>query len=64
MSRELIDELSKLKLRESYLKRCLDNNYYNRKIKAKVFEELKKVEKQIKIGKFKLRLEKELDNEK
>ena len=60
MSKDLITKLSNLKLKESSLKRCLDKNSFNSKGKARVFEELEKVENEIKLTKFKLRLEKEM----
>ena len=60
MSKDLITKLSNLKLKESSLKRCLDKNCFNSKGKARLFEELEKVENEIKLTKFKLRLEKEM----
>lgn len=60
MSKDLITQLSNLKLKESSLKRCLDKNCFNSKGKARVFKELEKVENEIKLTKFKLRLEKEM----
>ena len=53
MSKDLITKLSNLKLKESSLKRCLDKNCFNSKGKARVFEELEKVENEIKLTKFK-----------
>lgn len=60
MSKDLITKLSNLKLKESSLKRCLDKNCFNSRGKARVFKELEKVENEIKLTKFKLRLEKEM----
>ena len=60
MSRDLITKLSNLTLKQSALKRCLDKNCFNSRGKARVFKELEKVENEIKLTKFKLRLEKEM----
>lgn len=59
MNNELINQLSKLKLQESANKRNLDRNYYNRKVRDKLFNELKEVQSEIKRIEFKIKLEKE-----
>ena len=64
MSNELINKLSKLKLERGCIKRNIDTNYKNIKIKKELFERLKDVDKEIEKTKFKLRLEKEMKNEK
>lgn len=60
---KLIDKLSKLKLEESCLKRNIDRNYRNLKIRTRLFERLKEVQFEIKQTKFKIRFEKEMKNE-
>jgi hypothetical protein len=57
---KLIEKLSNLKLEESSLKRNLDRNYCNLKIRTKMFEKLKDVKKEIKNVKFQIRLEREM----
>lgn len=59
MNNELINQLSKLKLQESANKRNLDRNYYNIKVRDKLFNELKEVQSEIKRIEFKIKLEKE-----
>lgn len=61
MSKELITQLSNLKIKESALKRNLDLVCFNQQKKSKIFEELTKVQEEIKLIKFKLRLEKEIN---
>ena len=63
MSNELINQLSKLKLERNSIKRNIDTNYRNRKIRIDLFNKLKEVDKEIEKVKFKLRLEKEMKNE-
>lgn len=63
MNNELINQLSKLKLQESANKRNLDRNYYNIKVRDKLFNELKEVQSEIKRIEFKIKLEKEKKNE-
>lgn len=63
MNNELINELSKLKLEESCLKRHIDRNYYNAKLRTKLFQRLKEVKNEIERVKFKIRLEREKKNE-
>ena len=62
MSNELISKLSKLNLEKNSLKRNIEINYKNTKIKAELFDRLKVVNKEIEKVKFKLRLEKEMKN--
>ena len=59
MNNELINQLSKLKLEESALKRNIYRNYYNKEVRSKLFARLKEVTNEINRIKFKLRLEKE-----
>lgn len=62
MNNSLISQLSKLKLQKSCIKRNLDRNYYDAKIREKMFNELKEVNKEIDRIKFKIMLEKEKKN--
>lgn len=59
MNNELINQLSKLKLEETALKRHIDRNYYNIEVRTKLFIRLKDVKNEIERIKFKIRLEKE-----
>lgn len=59
MNNELINQLSKLILEESVLKRSIDRNYYNISLRTKLFERLKEVKREKNKVKFKLRLERE-----
>lgn len=63
MSNKLIEKLSLLTLEKKYLKRELDNNWYNSEIKKKLFEKIKNVNKEIKCVKFKLELERKIKND-
>lgn len=63
MNNELINQLSKLILEKASLKREIDKNYYNVKIRTKLFRRLKEVETEINKVKFKSRIEKEKKNE-
>ena len=63
MNNELINQLSKLNLEKSSLKRSLDKNYYNTELRTKLFKKIKAVEIEIEKIKFKLRLEKEKKDE-
>ena len=58
MNNKLIEKLSSLKLAESAIKRNLDRNYYNSKLRSKLFKELKQIQNEIERVKFKIRLEK------
>ena len=57
MNNKLIEKLSSLKLAESAVKRNLDRNYYNLKLRSKLFKELKQIQNEIERVKFKIRLE-------
>lgn len=61
---ELIEELSKLTLQEKSLKRNLDVCYYDSKKREKLFKEIDETKNKIKKIKFKIRLEREIKNEK
>lgn len=63
MNNELINQLSKLSLEKSALKRNIDRNYYNPNARNRLFLRLKEVDNEIKRVKFKIRLEKEKKNE-
>jgi hypothetical protein len=63
MNNELINQLSKLSLEKSALKRNIDRNYYNYSARNRLFFRLKEVDNEIKRVKFKIRLEKEKKNE-
>lgn len=60
---ELIERLSNLKLEEKNLKRVLDVYYRDENMRTKAFNKIKKIKKEMEQIKFKLRLEKELKNE-
>lgn len=62
MNNELIEELSKLELQKKHLIRCLDSQYYNKCQRAKTFEKIKDLKKQIEKLKFKIRLNREIKN--
>ena len=57
---ELIDELTKLEIQEKAYKRALDVTYFNNDKRTKNFADLKKVQMQIKLVKYKLRILKEM----
>lgn len=61
---ELIDVLSKLQLEEKSLKRNLDINYCDEKTRTKLFTRIKEIKKEMDKINFKLRIEKEIRNEK
>lgn len=60
MNNELIEQLSKLKLEYSCLKRNLDRYYCDEEARTKLFYRIKDVKKKIDNINFKLRLEREL----
>lgn len=64
MSDKLIEELSNLELEEKFVKRNLDRYYRDEESRDRLFYRLKKIKKEKEQIKFKLRLEKELKNEK
>ena len=59
MNNGLINQLSKLNLEYSALKRNLDRNYYNRKTRDIIYKRMKEVNNEIQKIKFKIRLERE-----
>ena len=61
--KELIEELTKLQLKEKALKRALDVTYYDNNKRWKNFKDIKEVQDKIKSTKYKLRLLKEIQNE-
>lgn len=63
MSNKLIEKLSLLTLERNYLKREIDNCWYDRKKRKKLFEKLENVSKQINNVKFKLELERKIKND-
>lgn len=63
MSNELISRLSMLKIQKSSLKRNLDKNYYDAKIRTRMFDKIKEVDNEIEKTKFLLKLEKEKKND-
>jgi len=63
MNNELIDKLSLLTLEKKYLKRELDNIWYDREKRQKIFNKIKKVNKEIENIKFKLQLERKIKND-
>lgn len=60
MENKLIEELTKLRIKEKAYKRFLDLKYYDNEQRSKFFNELKEIKKDIRKIKFKIRLEKEL----
>lgn len=63
MNNTLIDKLSRLKLEETSLKRNLDKRLSVNE-RTKTFNRLKEVLKQQEMIKFKLKLQKEMENDK
>lgn len=59
--KELIEELTKLQLKEKALKRALDVTYYDNNKRWKNFKDIKEVQDKIKSTKYKLRLLKEME---
>lgn len=64
MREDLIDKLSKLNMSEKMIKRCLDIKCYDEESRRKCFVELQQIQKEIQKIKFKLRMEKEIKNDK
>jgi len=60
MSNKLIGELSLLKLEKKYLKRELNNNWYNKIETQRLFNKIMEVNKKIEYVKFKLELERKI----
>lgn len=62
MNNLLIEKLSKLTLERNSLKRNIDRNYYNKKVRARLFDRLNVVDNEIKKIKFMLRFRRENEN--
>lgn len=62
MNDELISQLSELQLKEQAYKRNLDIKYYDKNKRYELFEELKKIKREIELLKFKIRLERTMKN--
>lgn len=60
---KLLKELQKLRLEEKNLKRCLDIKYYDDYKRTEMFDRLKQCKKDIEKVKFKMRMEKKLNDE-
>ena len=60
MNDNLKDELAKLKLQTTVLKKTLDARYYDKNLRQKTFDEIKKTTKEIAQIEFKMKLEKEM----
>ena len=63
MNNNLIEKLSLLTLEKKYLKRELDNIWYDKEKKKKTFDKIKIVDKEIEYVKFKLELERKIKND-
>lgn len=63
MNDTLIDKLSRLKMEEASLKRALDKNL-TVETRTRTFNRLKEVLKEKEMVKFKLKVKKEMENEK
>ena len=63
MNNNLIEKLSLLTLEKKYLKRELDNIWYDKEKKKKIFDKIKIVDKEIEYVKFKLELERKIKND-
>lgn len=63
MNNKLIEKLSLLTLERKYLKRELDNNWYDKEKRKKTFNKIKDVNKKIQNVKFKLELERKMKND-
>ena len=64
MNDKLIEQLSKYRLEETSIKRELDRNYRSDVIRTRMFKRLKFIKKEQERLKFRLRLEKEIKNDK
>ena len=60
MSNKLIEKLSLLTLERNYLKRAIENSWYDKEKRKKAFEKLNAVNKEIDNVKFKLELERKM----
>ena len=63
MNNELIEKLSLLTLEKKYLKRELDNKWYDKGKRKKIFDRLDNVNKEIDYVKFRLELERKMKND-
>lgn len=63
MNNTLIEQLSRLKMEETAVKRGLDKNLSNKE-RTKMFNRLKEIKAKQKVIKFKLELERKMKNEK
>lgn len=63
MNNDLIEKLSLLTLEKKYLKRELDNIWYDKEKKKRIFDKLKNTNKEIEYVKFKLELERKMRND-
>lgn len=63
MNNKLIKRLSLLKLEKKYLKKELDNIWYDREKKKKIFKKMNEINKEIDYVKFKLELERKMRND-
>ena len=62
MSNDLSDKLTKLKQEELCLRKNIDINYYDRKIRIMLFKRQQVIQAEIKKLEFKQKLERELEN--
>lgn len=63
MSKQLIIDLSNLKLQRDYLLRQIDIHYYDKNLRHTYFTQLKKIDRDIEKVKFKIKMEKRLKND-
>lgn len=63
MNNTLLDKLTQLDLEEKSLKRNLDRYYRDEKIKTRLFNKIKQIEKEKEKLKFKIHLERKIKNE-
>ena len=59
--KNLIDELTKLKVEEKAIRRCLDIKYYDNDKRTEMFAKLKECKNNIEKVKFKIRMERKLN---
>ena len=62
MNDTLLDQLTKLDLEEKIIKRNIDRNYCNEKIRTRLFSRLKEIKKEKEAIKFKIRLERKIED--
>lgn len=63
MNNTLLDRLTQLDLEEKSLKRNLDRYYRDEKIRTRLFNKIKQIEKEKDKLKFKIHLERKIKNE-